>query len=528
MLNLVPYQDLTIDTILKHAETVHKEQSIVSVNTNGDIIRSNYGALGLRVRKLANGLSNLGISGGDCVSTFAWNDINHLECYFAIPSIGAICHTVNPRLHKEQLIYILNDAQSKWIVVDPQFLPILTPIVDQVSSLEGIILLGDKNETQYDLDTQLKVVHFEGLVEESSEDFTWPKLDENTASGCCYTSGTTGNPKGVLYSHRSTVIHSMAAAMGDAIALKSSTNILVVVPMFHVNAWGLPYSAAMMGAKLILPGRFMGDGAKLTELIEQENINIAAGVPTIWQNWVLEMRKQEKQIRHELDIVIGGSACTEQLRSALEALGCHVKPAWGMTETSPVGCINPFGENEHRLSPGKAVYGVELRIINDQGESLPHDGKTTGELQIRGPWIARGYIGKSDSPEFTEDGWFSTGDIAKLYPDGNMHIEDRAKDIIKSGGEWISSTMLEDVATSHPAVASAAVIAKPDPKWDERPVLLVVAQGEAAIDKKALLDWYDGKVASWWRPDDVLVIDNLPLTATGKIDKKQLRSTYVS
>ncbi len=530
MLNKVPYQALTIDTILNHAETIHGTQPIVSFDSSGEIERSTYKQVAVQTKKLANALTSLGVEQGDCISTFAWNDIRHLECYFAIPCLGAICHTVNPRLHIDQLQHILNDAQSKWLIVDPQFVSIVAPLTDQVPSLKGVILLQDTDEKSLitDQNPDIQVHIYETLISGQSNQINWPLIDENSPSGCCYTSGTTGAPKGVLYSHRSTVLHSMAASMGDVFSITASSNILVVVPMFHVNAWGLPYSAAMNGAKLVLPGKFMGDGAMLSRLIEEENVNIAAGVPTVWQNWLAAMKQQNKSIHHSLKIIIGGSACTADLRSSLEELGCEVRPAWGMTETSPVGCVNPSTDDEHKLCPGKAIYGVEMRIVDDNGDVLPNNGEITGELQVRGPWIARAYIGKDNSSEFSDNGWFRTGDIAKIYPNGCMHIADRAKDIIKSGGEWISSTLLEDVASSHPNVSSAAVIGQPHPKWDERPVLLVVPNDNAPIDKQELLAWYDGKVASWWKPDDIQVIESLPLTATGKIDKKQLRMAYIN
>lgn len=526
---LVPQGALTIHSILKHAESIFHDQEVVSIDANGNTLRSTYAQVARRSRKLANALQRLNVAQGDTVSTFAWNDQRHLECYFAIPGLGAICHTVNPRLYIDQIQYILKDAQSKWLFVDPQFIPMLLPILDSLTGLMGIVVLGDAEELDKikpSAHTNLTWLDYESLIENEEETITWPELDENTPSSCCYTSGTTGNPKGVLYSHRSTVIHSLALSLPDAASLSASDSILVVVPMFHVNAWGLPYAAAMTGAKLVLPGRFMGDGKKLAEIIIQENVTIAAGVPTIWQNWANYMQQEKVDLTRPPRILIGGAACTDKLYRALEDLGCDVRLAWGMTETSPVGTINRGDNETHRLSPGTPIYGVELRIVGEDGTVLPHDGQATGELQIKGPWVVRGYIGQDDPKEFTQDGWFSTGDVANIYADGYMHITDRAKDVIKSGGEWISSSILEDVATSHPNVIAAAVIAIPDPKWDERPLLLVVPQDKEVFDAEQLLQWFDGKVANWWRPDAVKLIESLPLTATGKVDKKVLRSEY--
>ncbi len=529
MNTIVPHQHLTINSILEHAVRIHSEQEIVSINAEGKAERYTYRTLAERVKKLANALRDLGLTMGDYVSTFAWNDIHHMEAYFAIPNLGAICHTVNPRLHEVQIRYILNNAKSKFIIVAPQFIPIIYPLVNEISSLKAVIVLGtddDLKSLNIDDNNGPAWYSYEALTAQSSSDIVWPIFEENTPSGCCYTSGTTGNPKGVLYSHRSTVLHSMGSTMTDSISLSSRDSVLVVVPMFHVNAWGLPYSAAMTGAKLVLPGHLMGDGDALSDLIKNEGITIGAGVPTVWQNWISSMERRNERLTQPFRTLIGGSATTKNLRESLEALGCNVVPAWGMTETSPLGCINPYGQAPHLFSPGKPSYGVEMRIVNDEGVELPKDGETTGELQIRGPWIARGYIGQVDSKAFESNGWFNTGDIANIYPDGYMHIADRAKDIIKSGGEWISSTILEDVATTHPHVAAAAAIAAPHPKWDERPLLLVVAQKDSIIDPKDILHWFDGKVASWWKPDDVVVINALPLTGTGKVDKKILREKY--
>ncbi len=526
---LVPQGALTIPSILKHAESIFHDKEVISIDTNGNTIRSTYAQVAVRCRKLANALQRLNVGQGDTVSTFAWNDQRHLESYFAIPGLGAICHTVNPRLYIDQIQYILNDAKSKWLFVDPQFIPMLLPILDSLSGLNGIVVLGSADSLE-EIDTaahkNLAWHDYESLIQNEAETITWPEFDENTPSSCCYTSGTTGNPKGVLYSHRSTVIHSLALSLPDAASLSSGDNLLVVVPMFHVNGWSLPYAAAMTGAKLVLPGRFMGDGKKLAEIIKQENVNAAAGVPTVWQSWVNHMQQQETDPNFSMRVLIGGAACSEKLRSALEDQGCHVRLAWGMTETSPMGTINRGDNHDHTLSPGTPVFGVELRIVDESGSQLPHDGKACGELQIKGPWVVRGYIGQDNPDEFSEDGWFSTGDVANIHPDGYMHITDRAKDVIKSGGEWISSSILEEIASSHPNVVSAAVIATPHPKWDERPLLLVVPQNKEDFNADQLLQWFDGKVAKWWKPDGVKLIESLPLTATGKVDKKALRSEY--
>ncbi len=503
---------------------------ITSLDIKGNIEQSNYATLEVRARKFAQALNTLGISPGDCVSTFAWNDIPHLEAYFAIPSLGAICHTVNPRLHADQLHYILQDAQSKWLFIDAQFIGLITPLVKSNSRLQGIIVIHGDKKTIEDLnqqDAKKQWLDYETLITQYDGTFEWPDIDENLPSGCCYTSGTTGNPKGVLYSHRSTVLHSMGASLPNALNISAKDTALVVVPMFHVNAWGMPYSATMAGAHLVLPGRFMGDGKKLSELILEQRVNLAAGVPTVWQNWITAMNAEEKTLAQTMRVYIGGAATTEALRSGLEQLGCDVHPAWGMTETSPVGTVNTNDSSTHTLSPGRAIFGTELRHIDDNGKVLPRDGKTTGELQIRGPWIASGYIGNTSSSEFHEHGWFSTGDIVTIHPDGYMHIADRAKDIIKSGGEWISSTILEDVASNFSTVNTAAVVAKPHQKWDERPVLLVIPKTNQAINHEELLAFFKGKVASWWIPDEVIVVDSLPMTATGKIDKKVIRAQLI-
>lgn len=526
MLNLVPNKPLNVSDILLHMRRVHAEQQVVSVSADGEIHHTSYQSVTERVAQLANALQGLGVQPGDCLSTLAWNDQRHMEIYFAVPGLGAICHTVNPRLFSEQLAYILQDAKCRWLFVDPMFVPLVLPLLGNLSQLKGVIVLGDATQLDpawFQAQKHLAWHDYESLIAGQSQAFEWPVLDENTPCGCCYTSGTTGDPKGVLYSHRSTVLHSLAIALPDSAGLSATDSALVVVPMFHVNAWGLPYACAMVGAKLVLPGRFMGDGAMLSRLIEQEQVTLAAGVPTVLQAWV---NHQQTPVTGGIRVIVGGAACTEGLRAGLEALGCEVRPAWGMTETSPIGTVNRAGQGEHRLCPGQAVFGVELRIVDDKGQVLANDGEQSGDLQIRGPWIVSGYIGKPNADAFKADGWFSTGDVARLYPDGYMHITDRAKDLIKSGGEWISSLALEEIACRHPNVATAAVIAMPHPQWDERPLLLAVAKDKDAADEHALLEWFEGKVAKWWKPDEVRFVDALPLTATGKIDKKKLRSLY--
>ncbi|WP_340680434.1 long-chain fatty acid--CoA ligase [Paraglaciecola sp.] len=526
MLQLVPNKALNISDILSHMSRVHASQQIVSLNADGHVQRIHYQGLVCRVAQLANALQGLGVQIGDCISTLAWNDQRHMEIYFAVPGLGAICHTVNPRLYNEQLAYILQDASCRWLMIDPMFVPLIEPLLGELNKLQGIIVLGDTSQLDdkwLQAHPHLQWYDYESLIGGEISQFNWPKLDENLPCGCCYTSGTTGDPKGVLYSHRSTVLHSMAIALPDSAGLSATDSALVIVPMFHVNAWGLPYGCAMVGAKLVLPGRFMGDGAKLTQLIAQENVTLAAGVPTVLQAWV---NHQQTPLTNRLRVLVGGAACSESLRSKLEELGCEVRPAWGMTETSPIGAVNRVGTDEHRLCPGQPVFGVELRIVDGSGNTLESDGIQYGELQIRGPWIVSGYIGKPDSSAFAADGWFNTGDIACLYPDGYVHITDRAKDLIKSGGEWISSLALEEIACRHANVKTAAVIAIPHAKWDERPLLLVTVIDGANKDEQELLRWFDGKIANWCKPDAVLFVDTLPLTATGKIDKKRLRENY--
>ncbi|MDN3640940.1 long-chain fatty acid--CoA ligase [Simiduia curdlanivorans] len=529
MNGLVPDRQLNIVDILRHAVAVHGQRQVVSVDAHGKTQRCSYRELGGRVAQLARALTDLGVKQGECVSTLAWNDQRHLELYFAVPALGLICHTVNPRLFSEQLSYILADANCRWLFVDPQFMPQILPLLPNLTALKGVVVLTEPEQMQgvwVESAPALQWHCYDSLLLGQADSFEWPTLNENTPSGCCYTSGTTGNPKGVLYSHRSTVLHSMALALPDAGGLSADDAALVIVPMFHVNGWGLPYAALMVGANLILPGRFMGDGACLAKLIDTEAVTIAAGVPTVWQALIAHMTKHTRVFSRPLKCMVGGAACTEKLRADLEQLGGQVRPAWGMTETSPVGAVNRAGHGRHRLSPGQPVFGVELRVVDALGQTLPNDGESSGELQIRGPWIARGYIGKKDADEFLEDGWFSTGDVACLFSDGHLHITDRAKDVIKSGGEWISSLALEEVASGYPGVAAAAVIAMPHPRWDERPLLLVTALEQATIDQDNLLRWFDGKVAKWWQPDAVKVIDTFPLTATGKVDKKVLRQQY--
>lgn len=525
---------LLVTSIMTHAERNHPRQEIVSLLANEGVHRYTYGDAFLRTKKLANALSNFGLEQGDRIATLAWNDYRHFELYYAISCSGYVCHTINPRLFPEQLVYIINHAEDQWLFIDPSFIPLLESVVNDVS-LKGVVVLC---KSEHMPDTTLANVHcYEDLLADEAEQFSWPNLDENSASALCYTSGTTGNPKGVLYSHRSTLLHAYGSALPDSLGVCRADVLLPVVPMFHVNAWGAVYSCPMVGAKLVFPGPSMGDGEALQMLIESESVTIALGVPTVWLALLNYLESSGKRVDSLQRTLVGGSACPLSIIKAFqEKYDVYTHCGWGMTEMSPLGTANtltpealalPEAElDKMKLKAGRAVFGVEMRIINDDGEELAWDGVQFGTLQVRGSWVCSDYYKLDKVSDAHEDGWFNTGDVATIDSDGYMQITDRIKDVIKSGGEWISSIDLENAAVGHPNVAEAAVIGVEHPKWTERPLLIVVKQPDTELTKEEILTWFDGRVAKWWIPTDVEFVEELPHTATGKIQKMTLREQF--
>ncbi len=526
---------LTITTIMDFAERVHGDSEIVSITADNPAHRYTYADAFKRTRQLANALQKAGVTQGDRVATLAWNDYRHFELYYAISCSGAVCHTINPRLFPDQLEYIVNHAQDKLIFTDPAFLPLLEGLADRLGTVKKIVVLTDAENMPV---TELVgAVDYESFIADQSQDYDWPELDENAASALCYTSGTTGNPKGVLYSHRSTVLHSYAAALPDTMALSMHDTILPIVPMFHVNAWSLPYAAALVGCKLVMPGAKMGDGETLQALIEQEGVTMSAGVPTVWLALLTYLRESGKTVDSLQRVVVGGAACPLSIMEEFsDRHDVYTHHAWGMTETGPLGVFNVLKPGMEKLpkeeldaiklKQGRPVFGVDVRIVDEQGKVLPWDGEAAGEVRVRGNWICSGYFGTDNPDSHDENGFFGTGDVASMDANGYMKITDRTKDVIKSGGEWISSIDLENAAVGHPAVAEAAVIGVPHPKWTERPLLIVVQQTGEVAEKKDILQFLEGKVAKWWIPEDVVFVDELPHTATGKISKKDLRVTF--
>ncbi|MFY9642508.1 MAG: 3-(methylthio)propionyl-CoA ligase [Rhodomicrobium sp.] len=523
---------LLVSSILRHAETVYGNNEIVSRLPEGGIWRYTYAAAASRTRSLANALIRLGVRHQDRVATLAWNTHRHYELYYAVSGSGAIIHTVNPRLFPEQIVYILNHAGDEVLFFDVAFLPLIEKIRPELTSVKHFVALTSREHMPQ---SPLPLLCYEELIAAESESFDWPVLHEGLASALCYTSGTTGHPKGVLFGHRSTVLHAYASMATDALGVSSQGAILPVVPMFHVNAWGIPYSATMAGAKLVLPAGAM-DGASLYQLMMQEKVTLSLGVPTVWLGLLHYCDKENLKLEYMERTVIGGSAAPESMiRQFQEKHDVFVIHAWGMTEMSPLGTVNSMNahmaslplEQRYKLQSkqGRPVFGVELKIAGPDGKELPRDGKAFGRLLVRGPWVASGYYKDDDRSAWT-NGWFDTGDVATIDETGTMNIVDRSKDVIKSGGEWISSVELENVAISHPAVAECAVIGVPHPKWDERPVLLVVKKEGRDLLKAELIAFLDGKVAKWWLPDEVLFVKTLPHTATGKLLKRQLRDEF--
>ena len=538
MLGLMQDQPLLISNILRHAARHHASGAVVSKTVEGDVHRTTYGALEPRARRLAGALGRLGIGDGDRVATLAWNGFRHLELYYAVSGMGAVCHTINPRLSTDDIAYIVNHAGDAVIFADTTFAPILAAVAPQVrASVRAVVFMAERAHMP-DIPTPegMDLLCYEDIMAAADENFAWPQLDERKAASLCYTSGTTGRPKGVLYSHRSTMLHALASAMPDVFGLRATDRFLPVVPMFHVNAWGSPYSAPMAGAAMVMPGRHL-DGASLADLMNAEGVTCSAGVPTVWLGLLQHLRGSGKKLDTVQRLIIGGSACPPVLMQAFgDEYGIRVDHAWGMTEMSPIGTYNmpkainadlPAAEAFRlREKQGRVMYGVDMRIVNDDGQELPWDGATSGHLQVKGPNVCSAYLGDEPGSALDAGGWFATGDVASIDAEGYMEITDRSKDVVKSGGEWISTVQLENIAVGHPDVAEAAVIAARHSKWDERPLLIVVPKAGRTIERAALLAFFEGKVAKWWQPDDVVVVEELPHTATGKIQKMALRERF--
>ncbi|MFL6651839.1 MAG: 3-(methylthio)propionyl-CoA ligase [Sulfurifustaceae bacterium] len=532
MHGLIMKMPLMISSLIRHADRFHGDTEIVSRLTEGGIHRYTYTQAHRRARQLANALFALGVKRSDRIGTLAWNTYRHFEIYYAVSGIGAVCHTINPRLFPEQIAYIINHAEDAYLFVDLTFVPLLEKLAPQCKAVKGYVIMTDRAHMPQT--TLTNAICYEDLINAHSDDMEWPELDENDAAGLCYTSGTTGNPKGVLFSHRSTILHAYGSALPDTLGLSATDVLLPVVPMFHVNAWGLPYSVPLVGAKFVLPGPGL-DGASLYELFEKEKVTFIAGVPTVWLGLLQYMREKKVKPSTVKRLLVGGSACPPALiRTFEQEYDVRVLHAWGMTEMSPLGVVCTFKQKHAAWSKdekvalqakqGRPVFGVDLKIVDTDGKELPRDGKAFGDLLVRGIWVTNGYY-KGEGSNL-RDGWFPTGDVATLDTDGYIQITDRSKDVIKSGGEWISSIELENIAVGHPAVAEAAVIAVNHPKWDERPLLIIVKKQGMNVTRDEILRFYDGKVAKWWLPDDVVFVDSLPHTATGKLLKTKLREDF--
>ncbi len=524
---------LLVSSIIVHADRSHGDAEIVSRTVEGPIHRYTYAEAHKRSKRLAQALIRLGVKQGERVGTLAWNGFRHFELYYGVAGTGAVVHTVNPRLFPEQLVFIVNDAEDRYVFFDLTFLPLAEKLAPACKGVKGWVAMTDRaNMPKVDLPNLLC---YEELIARENGDYEWPQFDEWTAAGLCYTSGTTGNPKGVLYANRSTVLHAYAASLPDVMNCSARTVVLPVVPMFHVNAWGIPYLAPLNGAKLVFPGAGL-DGKSLYELFEAEKVTNSAGVPTVWLALLAHMKQNNLKFSTLKTVTVGGSACPPAMIDTFrDDYGVHCKHAWGMTEMSPLGSFCTLKgkhealprekKREVELKQGRTIYGVEMKIVDGEGKELPRDGKAFGDLLVRGPWILKEYFkGAGGNP--LRDGWFPTGDVATIDPDGYMQITDRSKDVIKSGGEWISSIDLENIAVAHPAIAEAAVIGVRHPKWDERPLVIAVRKPGASVTREDLLEFYAGKVAKWWMPDDVVFVDQLPHTATGKLLKTKLRQDF--
>ena len=531
MLGLMQQQPLLISNLIDFAERHHGDGEIVSRRVEGDLHRYRWRDVAARARQVANALDGAGLAQSDRVATLAWNGYRHLELYFGVSGSGRVLHTINPRLLPEQIAWIANHAEDHVLCFDTTFLPIVQAIAAKCPSIKLFVAMCDADKLPTDSGIE-SLISYEAWIGAQDTAYSWPTFDENSASSMCYTSGTTGNPKAALYSHRSTILHAYAAALPDVMCLSARDSVLPVVPMFHVNAWGIPYSAALTGCKLVFPGPAM-DGKSIYELIEGEKITYAAGVPTVWQMLLNHMKSGGLKFSTLGRTVIGGSACPPAMIEAFQdGYGVEVLHAWGMTEMSPLGTLCTL-KNKHldlapnermkiRLKQGRAIFGVDMKIVDEHGKPLPWDGVANGDLHVKGPWVVREYF-KGEGGDPLIDGWFPTGDVATIDADGYLQITDRSKDVIKSGGEWISSIEIENIAIAHPAVAMAACIGVAHPKWDERPIVAVVKKPDAELTREELLAFYQGKTAKWQVPDDVVFVESIPLGATGKMLKTKLR-----
>ncbi|UWR60671.1 long-chain-fatty-acid--CoA ligase [Phaeobacter inhibens] len=532
MLGKMMHKQLTIGSLIEHAGRFHSSTTVTSVETSGETEHVTWGDIDANARKLAAALGRLGIAQGARCGTIAWNNRRHLEIYFGVSGGGYVCHTINPRLKPEQLIYIINHAEDQVLFIDTTFVPAVAQLRAQFTTVQHIVVMGPRDA---DIAAQIEgVLFYDDLLDAEAAGYDWPDLDENLPSSLCYTSGTTGNPKGVEYTHRTSVLHTIGGNQPDGLALRARDTVLAVVPMFHVNAWGTPYMTAAVGAKLVLPGPHL-DGASLARLIDAEKVTVALGVPTIWMGLLQGLEETGCTAESLERTIVGGSALpTVMIPTFRDKYGVDLVHAWGMTETSPIGTLNQLLQKHNELDAeaqaklregqGRPMYGVDLRIVDDSGAVLPHDGETQGNLQICGHWVIDSYF-RAGETALTDDGWFDTGDVATIDDDGYMIIRDRSKDIIKSGGEWISTVELEDIAMSHPDIAQAAAIAAKHPKWDERPVVIAVKRS-GDVTEADLLAHYQGKVASWQIPDRVIFVESLPLGGTGKVQKNTLRERY--
>jgi 3-(methylthio)propionyl---CoA ligase len=537
MISSMQNMPLLTSAFIRHANRWHSDVEIVSQNTEGGQFRYTYAEAYKRICKLANALTDMGIKPGDRVATLAWNNHRHFEAYYGISGVGAVTHTINPRYTVEQITYIINHAQDEFVMLDSTFLPLMESVAEQCPSIKGFILMAGVEHLP-EKSPLKNLISYEEFIAKASDDFEWPQLDENSVASLCYTSGTTGNPKGVAYAHRSTALHALCASLQDCLGLSKQDTVLPIVPLFHINAWELPYCCALTGAKLVLPGPQM-DGESLYKLLAAEKVTISAGVPTLWLGLLNYMNENKVNLPELERIGVGGSACpTSTIKQLHEKYGIRAMHGWGMTETSSVVTLNtdhapaekPGQQTEleeyyaSKAKVGTPMWGSDIKIVDEQGEELPHDGKSAGELMVKGHWIVNQYFGQ-DKP-CTENGWFPTGDVATIDPQGRMQLTDRLKDMIKSGGEWISSVELEDIATSHPDVEQAAVIGVPHPKWDERPLLVVKTKAGVSADGQSIIDFFNGKIARWAIPDSVVFLEQLPMGATGKVHKLTLREEY--